>query len=154
MGLENFTYNYHIVLLYIYIYTHICTHTAWTKNAACHLIKQRMLSPSAQQQLQPPKRCTWGDAGWRKAGSRPWELRCVSKERFQGAQTLASSHIWKRTKFTNFRCLVFFNCNLLMFWLLYLFIAKNCISWLLPYLLEQLPRAERLLLGLSPKSTK
>ena len=39
----------------------------------------------------------------------PREVRCISKEWFQRAQTLVSSHKRKSIKFINLRCLVFFN---------------------------------------------
>ena len=47
--------------------------------------------------------------------SGPRELMCISEEWWQWAQTLASPHMDKNTKFINLRCLVFYDHNLLMF---------------------------------------
>ena len=89
----------------------------WTKNAACHISKQRILQPSATTAArsgepwgnsgwkqkschQAISRCShrhpssapWGDSGWESTGYWPQIALVLSKEWFQWAQTLASSH--------------------------------------------------------------
>ena len=57
-------------------------------------------------------------------------LRCLSKEWFQWAQALASSHIKKSPKFLNLRYLVLIISNLFMFWLPSLCCKNSYVSWL------------------------
>ena len=75
----------------------------------CHVSKYRMLWSSAiagaaKGELMSPE----GTQNV-KTGCWPPELRRISKEWLQGAQTLASSHTQKSTKFLNLGYLVFFN---------------------------------------------
>ena len=108
------------------------------KNVACYIRKQRMLQPSSHQSPAIPDDAEpRGNSGWEQDSRHqavshcshlspppilhpeetqdekaqdfvPRELRCLSKEWFQGAQTFASSHTQTSTKFNNLRCLVFF----------------------------------------------
>ena len=92
---------------------------------------RNIVSPSNHHTLQPPLTPWWtlGKIRMREPGYRPRQPRCISKECFQWAQTLASSHRWKNAKFLNLG--VWFsliNGNLLTFQLPDLYIlAPPCL---------------------------
>ena len=60
--------------------------SGWSKQAACC-----QATPTAAA----PRGGPWGDSGWERAGHGPRQLRCLSREWFQWAQTLASSILRK-----------------------------------------------------------
>ena len=88
----------------------------------CLPYQQRMLWPSSHQSLPAVPKWAQGltqdtkpsstavtpnSAPWKEQNTSPRELRCSSKECFQWAQALASSHIQKCAKFINSWCLFF-----------------------------------------------
>ena len=84
------------------------------KNVIYHISKQRMLHPSAT--TATPNGAHRGDLGWRKADTGPRELRCISKEWFQWAQTLPLQiHRKVLNSLTYYIWFSLINSNLLMF---------------------------------------
>ena len=75
-----------------------------------------VLQPSAT--LVTPSCAPLGGSPWKKAGYWPRWLQCIPKEWFQRAQTLASSHIQKSTKFISLGYSVFLSLSVsVWFWL-------------------------------------
>lgn len=97
------------------------------KSATCRISKQGMLQPSnllitvtltvnpegkrvsTWNISYPPPKGAPEETGGESRDAGPSQLRYISKEWFQGTQTLAPFHTDESTKFLNLRCLVFFN---------------------------------------------
>ena len=113
----------------------------WAK-VICRCNKQRMLPT-----VKPPATAATtnavhrGEFSWRKRGHWPRSFRCISKERLQWPQTLASSHTQTSSKIANLRCLLLWLA--VIFWCLAIWFcfspSKNYIPWLLPSLFGAVP---------------
>ena len=106
--------------------------SGWSKQAACC-----QATPTAAA----PRGGPWGDSWWERAGHGPRQLRCLSREWFQCAQTLASSILRKALNLLTWDVWVFFSSNLLKFQLPGPCGATSYASGLCPYLFRAVPQS-------------
>ena len=85
-----------------------CSHQTFSLQSPWQWTPRERGCPQWNISYPPPKGAP-EETGGESRDAGPSQLRYISKEWFQGTQTLAPFHTDESTKFLNLRCLVFFN---------------------------------------------